>query len=316
MTHASNSAPVHLGRSVTQGQAETPQGQQAATNRRGPLRAAYFGCIGGLVVVATVYGLVAEDAYRMVSDLTRQTWRAQDAVTLLLVPVLLWSSRRARAGSLSGHLLTTGIVLWLTYCYAHLSFGAPLNPIFLVYVAILALAGFATLDGLIRLDVAAMSPAFRRAPLRGAAWLLIAGGIGTGVLWLSEIVGVWPNGMPPNIHLSDLPNPTWVLDLAWIIPMSLGAAVLLLRRHPAGHGVAAVMLVFLVVLSASMVVVTPFAWAAGLQANPQMRAQIIVFTVLFTILGAVEAWLLGLGLRRLRPETEPWMRAGWWPAAR
>ena len=54
------------------------------------------------------------------------------------------------------------------------------------------------------------------------------------------------------------------------------------------------MLVFLVVLSASMVVVTPFAWAAS-DANPQMRAQIIVFTVLFTILGAVEAWLLGLG---------------------
>ena len=52
---------------VTQGQAETPQGRQAATNRRGPLRAAYFGCIGGLVIVATVYGLVAEDAYRMVS---------------------------------------------------------------------------------------------------------------------------------------------------------------------------------------------------------------------------------------------------------
>jgi hypothetical protein len=269
-----------------------------------------------LVVVATVYGLVADDAYRMVSDMTRQTWRAQDSVTLLLVPVLLWSSRRARAGSLSGHLLTTGIVLWLAYCYAHLSIGAPLNPLFLVYLAILALAGFATLDGLVRLDVATTSPALGHAPLRAAAWLLTAGGIGTGALWLSEIVGAWPHDVPANIHLAELPNPTWVLDLAWIIPMSLGAALLLRRRHPAGPLVAAVMLVFLLVLSASMVMVTPFAWMAGLHADLDVRSQIIVFTVLFTILGAVEAWLLGLGLRRLGPVTSSWLRAGWWPAAR
>ena len=221
MTKASNRAAVHPGRPVTRDRAGTPQGQPAAPTGDRPLRAAYFTCLGGLVVVATVYGLVAKDAYRLVSDLTRQTWRAQDAVTLLLVPVLLWSSRRARAGSLSGHLLTTGIALWLAYCYAHLSIGAPLNPLFLVYVAILALAGFAALDGLVRIDVAAISPAFGRTPRPAAAWLLTVGGIGTGALWLSEIVGAWPNGMPSNIHLSQLPNPTWVLDLTpGSVPMS------------------------------------------------------------------------------------------------
>ncbi|WP_353508961.1 hypothetical protein [Intrasporangium sp.] len=313
MTHASNSSAVHLGWSVPRGHVEPAHGPQAKDG--GPLRAAYFGCLGGLVVVATVYGLVAEDAYRLVPALTRQTWRAQDAVTLLLVPVLLWSSRRARAGSLSGHLLTTGIALWLAYCYAHLSIGAPLNPLFLVYVAILGLAGFATLDGVVRLDVTATSPAFGRAPRRAATWLLTAGGIGTAALWLTEIIGAWPDGRPPNLHLSELPNPTWVLDLAWTIPMSLGAAALVLRRHAAGPVLAAVMLVFLLVLSASMVVVTPLAWAAGLQTDPGVRNQIIVFTVLFTILGAVEAWLLAMGQRRMGTVTASWLRAGWWPTA-
>ena len=316
MTNTSNSTAAHLGRSVTHGQVEAPQDQQAAHNLGRPLRAAHFACLGGLVIVATVYGLVAGDAYRLVSEMTRQTWRAQDAVTLLFVPVLLWSSRRARAGSLSGHLLTTGIVLWLAYCYAHLSIGAPLNPIFLVYVAILALAGFAALDGLVRIDLTAISPAFGRAPWRGAAWLLTVGGIGTGALWLSEIVGAWPNGLPPNIHLSQLPNPTWVLDLAWIIPMSLGAALLLWRRRPTGPVVAAVMVVFLLVLSASMVSVTPFAWAAGLQTDPAVRTQLIVFTVLFTILGAVAAWFLGVGQRRLGPVTSSLLHSGWWSAVR
>ena len=316
MTHPNDSSAVHLGRSVTRGPGETAQDQQATPSGGAPLRAAYFGWIGGLVVVATVYGLVAGDAYRVVSEMTRQTWRAQDAVTLLLVPVLLWSSRRARAGSLSGHLLTMGIVLWLAYCYAHLSIGAPLNPIFLVYVAILALAGFATLDGLVRIDMTAISPAFGRAPRRGAAWLLTVGGIGTGALWLSEIVGAWPDGLPPNIHLSQLPNPTWVLDLAWIIPMSLGAALLLWRRRPTGPVVAGVMVVFLVVLSASMVAVTPFAWAAGLEGDPAVRRQLIVFTVLFTILGAFAAWLLRVGQRRLGPVISSWLRSGWWSAVK
>ena len=166
------------------------------------------------------------------------------------------------------------------------------------------------------MDVAAIPPASGRALRRAAAGLLTAGGIGTGALWLSEIVGAWPDGVPPNIHLAGLPNPTWVLDLAWIIPMSLGAALLLLRRHPAGVVLAAVMLVFLLALSASMVAVTPFAWAAGLQTDPEVRAQIFVFTVLFLVLGAVEAWLLSLGLRRLGPVTTSWLRTGWWSAVR
>jgi len=307
---------VMVGKSGRRGRL-APHAERRTRHRSGShLPAAYFAGIGALVVVATVYGLGAHDAYRLVSHLTRETWRAQDAVNLLLVPVLLWSSRRARAGSLSGHLLTTGISLWLTYGYAHLSFGAPLNPVFLVYLSILAMAGFATLDGLVRLDVAAISPAFGRVPIRTTAWLLAVGGTGIAVLWLSEIIAAWPGGLPPNIHLSQLPNPTWVLDLAWIIPLALGAALLLRRRHPAGPVVATIMLVFLLILSASMLLVTAFASSAGLQADPAVRSQLVVFSVLFTVLGALEAWLLGLGLRRLGPVAPTWLRAGFWPSSR
>ena len=45
--------------------------------------------LGALVVAATVFGLLTEDAYRSVPDLTRSTWRAQDVVTLGSVPLLL-----------------------------------------------------------------------------------------------------------------------------------------------------------------------------------------------------------------------------------
>jgi hypothetical protein len=276
----------------------------------------YISLLGVLVIIATVYGLVVDDAYRLISPLTRQTWRAQDAITLATVPVLLWATWRARAGSLSAHLVSVGILMWLTYGYAHLSIRAPFNAMFLVYLSVMTLGGFAMLDGLLRADVAAAAPAFAQAPRRATAWFLAIAGIGIAVLWLSEIVVALPGGLPTNIHLAELPNPTWVLDLAWIIPSALAAALMLRRRHPAGPVVAAGMLVMLVILSVTMLAVVPFALAAGLGTSPAVAQQLVVFAIVFTVLGGLETWLLARARRRLGVVTAPWLRRGWWPATR
>jgi len=281
-----------------------------------PLPVVYMPLLGFLVIIAAVYGLVVDDAYRLVSQLTRQTWRAQDAVTLATVPVLLWSTWRARAGSLSAHLVSVGILTWLTYGYAHLSIGAPFNAMFLVYLSVLTLAGFAMLDGLLRVDVAAASPAFAQVPRRATALFLAIAGVGIAVLWLSEIVVALPGRLPTNIALSELPNPTWVLDLGWIIPTALAAALMLRRRHPAGPVVAGAMLVMLLILSVTMLAVVPFALAAGLGADPVVSQQLVVFTVLFTVLGGIESWLLARARRRLDVVTSSWLRRGWWHQTR
>lgn len=273
-------------------------------------------CVVGVVAsaaVAAVYGLVVDDAYRDVPELLRQTWRAQDAVTLATLPVLLGAWRRARSGSFPAHVLAAGILAWLAYVYAHLAIGAPVNRMFLVYVAILALAGFGLLDALVRVDVAAVGPAFTRAPRRVAAWFLVVAGLGIAALWLSDIVVALAGGVPANLGLGGLANPTWVLDLAWLIPWSLAAAAMLARRHPAGPMIAGPLLVMLTILSAAMLLTTPFALAAGLGGDPVVGPQLVVFTVLFAVLGAVELALL----LRARPRTaalpRQWWRPGWWP---
>jgi hypothetical protein len=281
-----------------------------------PLPVIYMPLLGFLVIIATVYGLVVDDAYRLVPALTRETWRAQDAVTLAMVPVLLWATWRARAGSLGAHLVSVGILIWLTYGYAHLSIGAPFNAMFLVYLSVLTLAGFAMLDGLLRVDVAAALPAFAHVPCRAAAWFLAIAGVGIAVLWLSEIVVALPGGLPTNVYLSELPNPTWVLDLGWIIPTALAAALMLRRRRPAGPVIAGAMLVMLLILSVTMLTVVPFALAAGLGTDPVVSQQLIVFTVLFTVLGGIEIWLLARARRRLDVVTASWLRRGWWPDTR
>ena len=136
------------------------------------------------------------------------------------------------------------------------------------------------------------------------------------MLWLGDIVAALPGGLPTNIYLSELPNPTWVLDLGWIIPTALAAAWMLRRRRPAGPVIAGAMLVMLLILSVTMLAVGPFALAAGLGPDPVVSQQLVVFTVLFAVLGGIEIWLLAHARRQLDVVTEAWLRRGWWPDTR
>lgn len=268
-----------------------------------------------LVGAACLYGLLVADAYRDVPGLVRQTWRAQDAVTLVALGLLVVADVRARQGSLAAHIVRTGLLAWVAYCYAHLAVAVPFNPMFLLYVTALALSAFGLLDGLLRADVSATAAAFTRTPRRAAGWFLTIAGVGIAGLWLSDIALGLTGGTPANLHLAGLPNPTWVLDLAWIIPWAFGAALMLRRGHPAGPLVTGVLLVMLTVLSAAMLATTPFAAAAGLADDPVVRPQLVAFTVVFAILGAVEGWLLARGRRRMGTVPPGWARPSWWPDA-
>ncbi|PKQ18070.1 MAG: hypothetical protein CVT68_05255, partial [Actinobacteria bacterium HGW-Actinobacteria-8] len=156
--------------------------------RSAPLPGGVLIGLATLVVVSTCYGLLEPDAYRAVPELLRQTCRAQDAVSLASLPVLVVAWRRARAGSVRAHVVAIGLLMWLAYAYAHLAFAVPFTAVFPLYVAILGAAGFGALDGLVRFDVTALQASFKHAPRRGAAWFLIVSSVGVAGLWLSDIV--------------------------------------------------------------------------------------------------------------------------------
>lgn len=290
-------------------------GTRAAARIPRSLSWGYLVGLSMFVAIAAAYGLLADDAYRLVSPLTRATWRAQDAVTLVALPALVAAGRRAVAGSFRAHVTAVGILTWLTYGYAHLAVGAPFTPVFLVHIVVLGMAGFAMLDGLLRVDVRTVAAAFDDAPYRTASRFLLVAGVGIAGLWLSDIVPGSFGGSPRELHLSQLPNPTWVLDLAWVIPLSLGAAWMCRRRHPAAPLVAGSLLVMLLILSLSMLAIAPVALAAELGGDPAVRAQLVAFSVVFSILGGFEAWLLataGRGMGR----AEAWRTDSWWCATR
>ena len=275
----------------------TGDGASDTVRRSGPVRRPlplwYSIALGALLVGATLYGLLATYAYRVADDVAAQG-RGQDLLTLLVVPVLIWAASAAHRGSFRAHLLWLGLLAYVTYTYASYAFGVPFNDAFLLYVAALGLASFGLVIGLVRIDVAHVAPAFSATPRRSAAWLLFVSGGAFAVLWLSDIVGALPGGLPESRMAYDLPNPIHVLDLAWLIPVAILTGVLLLRSGPAGPVLAAVLLVKLLTLSVAILFMAGFMAAGG-------EAIDVGMVGVFGVLGVVVAILLGVGATKMDP---------------
>jgi hypothetical protein len=106
-----------------------------------------------LAMAASIAGLVVPRLYRD-AELLRDAWRVNDAVTLLVAaPVLLFARSAARDGSAPARLVWLGMLHYLSYDYGFYLFGAALNPLLLVYAAIVALSGWAIALSLGELDV-------------------------------------------------------------------------------------------------------------------------------------------------------------------
>lgn len=104
--------------SVSSSVGTQPARHRTATGRALPV---WYSLLLALpLTAATVYGLVADDAYRTAADIAAQG-RGQDLLTLLTVPLLVWAAGRARAGSLRAHLLWVGLMLY--YLYSYLMYG-------------------------------------------------------------------------------------------------------------------------------------------------------------------------------------------------
>lgn len=270
-----------------------------------PLPLWYSWLLALVLVGATLYGLFVDDAYRVAHDVAAQG-RGQDLLTLLTVPVFIRAAVHARSGSLRAHLIWLGLLLYVTYTYMSYAFGVPFNAAFLLYVAAAGLGSYALLDGLLRIDVGAVAPAFTHAPRRAVATVLVVSAALFALAWLSDIVpALLAGGLPVSRMAYDLPNPIHVLDLAWLIPLVVATAVMLRRRHPAADVLAAVLLVKLLTLSIAIVFMVGFMLVGGDAIDP-------VVTTMFVALGVAAGWLLVRGGRRMDAVTRPWLTTSIW----
>ncbi len=265
----------------------------------------YSAVIGLLLVAVTWYGLLSADAYR-VSPGVREDFpdvmRGQDVVTLLTVPLLAWSGYRARAGSLRMHLPWLGLMLYYAYTYVIYAFS-PYNDVFLLYVALIGMSGYALLDGLFRLDLSAVAPAVAAVPRRGmAVFLAVVGGFFT-ALWLAMLLPAIPGDLPDGRITYDIASAVHVLDLAFIMPLLFATAWLTFRGRVIGPVLAAVLLAKMVTLGLALL-------AMNLAFNDSPNA---VEMGLWALVAGVAATALAMVLRAMTPAPAPWIRPRLWP---
>ena len=216
---------------------------------------------------------------------------------LVLGFALTWSARR----SVRGRLVATGALGFLIYSFVTYAFLIVLNPATVLYIAVLGfgvwslITGFAAVDDQ-EADQLTAGRLYRRLT---AGFMVVIAAL-FALTWLREIAGSVVSGqLPAGLAAAGWPmNPVYVLDLGFVVPLVVLSGLRLFRGKPGGARYAVPFLVFLPLLSISVLLMTVF---MAIDGQPLAIPLMVVFVVALAISTAL-AWV---GLRtRPQPTAE------------
>jgi len=248
------------------------------------------GSIAGLVATGSIYG-------RETAAFQDQAI-AQDIVNVAVVSVaIIVLAVLARRGSLTAWLAWLGAMAFTVYNYVIYTLSIHAGPLFLVWVTVLGLSLYALIGGIAALDPRSVGARFGSAPRRTVGWFLIIVSVLFCGLWLTDIVPALLSGqVPAGARDLGLPSsPVHVLDLAFYLPATFAAGVLLLRNRAWGYVLAPALLGFLA-LTGLPIMVTPFV--------ASQRGHTAAWAVLAPI-AAITVITAGLLIRLLSAMREP-----------
>jgi len=199
-----------------------------------------FMSLRGEMVTLQGGGLYANDSLSTASQAI-----GQDFVTLVVaIPLLALATWLALRGSVRGAVLQAGALWYFAYTYLLMSFGSAYNPLFLAYVAIFSTSLFGFVLALMSIDArrlqSSISPRLRR---RTISWVLVGFASMLAIMWVGRIAPGLIEGKPPVGLESSSTLFVQAGDLGLVVPLTVLAGVLLLRRLSIGYVLAGVMLV-------------------------------------------------------------------------
>lgn len=247
-----------------------------------------------LMALVSAVGLLFPGVYRD-PDWVMAAWFGNDLVTLVVaVPLLVAGLISARRGSRSGELLVYASFAYAVYGYAYYLFGASMNLLLPVYVALVVVALIGLATGLGTLDAAALAARFsRRTPKRFAAGYMVFVGAGLGVAWLAQWAAYVFGGTEPSVGV-DAFGTIAALDLSLIIPFMVLGGVLLWSGKPWGYVLGAIY----TVKGASYTLALTLGSAVGAARGVEGSLEQIPVWGAMSVLGAAAAVTLLRGLRR------------------
>lgn len=271
-------------------------------DRRSRRRADYLAVLAGIAAALAALAGFLPGLYRDPDFVVAQSHGydlGNVLVALVLELALVWAMR----GSSRARLIAIGALGCLLYSFISYAFEVVLNPATLLYIAVLGLGGWSFVLGFAQVEDEAIETLVKgRLARRTTAAFLAILAVLFGVNWLSQIAGSVMSGkLPAELAASGWPmNPVYVLDLGFVLPLALSAAIRLARADSGGARLAVPLLVFATLLAASILLMTAFAAFAG---QPLDAAMVAIFVVLLCVSGT----LASLALRRTRAVGRSWM---------
>jgi hypothetical protein len=247
--------------------------------------------LAGLAAAAASLAGFVPGLYRDRAVVIAQT-HGYDVGNLIVVAVLGFGLAWSLRGSVRGRLMVIGALGCLAYSYVTYAFLIVLNPVTVLYIAILGLAGWSVVTGLLRLDGEDIEGIQRGRFLRratGVFMLLLV--VVFAFNWLHQIASAVISGhLPADLAAAGWPmNPVWVLDLGFMLPLVGLGGVRVLRRRPYGVPIAIAVLVFMASLSVTILALTVAMAVAGQALDLTLITIFGTMLVLSTVLAT--AWL-------------------------
>ena len=165
----------------------------------------------------------------------------QDLITLFVaLPLLVTTLWQVRHGSLRALLLWSGLLVYIAYSYAYYLISPEFNPLYLAYISIVSMSGYALLYLLLSIDADMLRTRFNGStPVRWAGGFLVLMALLMAAKWISSIVAALAAGTQPSAK--DLG--VWPMDLVVAFPAMCWGGIWLWRRHALGYLVGALLLV-------------------------------------------------------------------------
>ena len=205
----------------------------------------------------------------------------------LILPTLLVTTLLARRGSLGALLVWAGTLGYLCYNFPIYVFDVHFNAMFPAYCAVMGLSFYGLLgvrEFLVPGEVAkTYSPGAPRRSI-AAAFILLA--LLAGTHELQEIVLAIRAGQVPAgaAGAGQFTDPIHMLDLCFLLPALVIAAVLLLRRKDMGFTLAPVLSVVVILISIEVIAMIVAPVAKGFAGDLTPAISFAVPGALFTVL--------------------------------
>jgi hypothetical protein len=176
-------------------------------------------------------------------------------------------------------LLYGGVLAYVMYSYVIYAFGVHFNRFFLLYCSTLGLSLYAFIVFMRSMKQYELNQWFIGAPVKLVAGFLVLVAAIFYVLWLKTILpATFGNSIPAEIIDNDfLVNPIHVIDLTFALPAIIVGAVLIWRKRSMGYLIAALALVFMVLLTIALAAMMYMLVVKGVSEDPTV---LIIFGVL------------------------------------